>query len=151
MEVRIWHAKFVRTKSTTRLFALVTGFFLLTLTSLLWIYQARAAACTETVTNGTQSVSGTNYTSRVISFTGADCTDTFDIPERATVEILAVGGGGGGGGGSSTTNSGGGGGGGYVYIGSVTLTDSVTVTINVGAGEYLAAQLPRAETAKLQP
>ena len=104
-------------RSRVTFFAIVSGLSLLFLTSLVWIYQARAAACTETVaTNGTQSVSGTNYTSRVITFTGAGCTDTFEIPARATVEILAVGGGGGGGGGNgvegSGTNSGGGGGGG---------------------------------------
>ena len=121
-------------RSRVTFLAIVSGLSLLFLTSLIWIYQARAAACTETLlsSTGTQSVSGTNYTSRVISLTGTNC--TFEIPARATVEILAVGGGGGGG--SSTSGTGGGGGGGgqvLVSTFSIDATDTITI-VAVGSG-----------------
>lgn len=88
-------------KPPWKFFALIAGLFALLTLSLILIHQATATThCMQSSpTNGTQSVSGTDYISRVVSFTGAGCTDTFDIPARATVEILAVGGGGGGGGG----------------------------------------------------
>lgn len=79
-------------------------------------------------------VSGTTYTSQVRTFSGANCTATFAVPARATIQVLAVGGGGGGGGGVLSSKSGGGGGGGEVTITTIALTDPVSLSVSVGAG-----------------